>query len=98
MTAFLTNKVQSYISKQTDSWFAHVSYLRPPLFVAPEPYNKMYSTSQVPTPVWAEIAEALAHPKTREALKEGGYWNDHWIYPSIGGDMCDHDIAEVRAT
>jgi CDP-6-deoxy-D-xylo-4-hexulose-3-dehydrase len=32
------------------------------------------------------------------ALKEGGYWNDHWIYPSIGGDMCDHDVAEVRAT
>ncbi len=101
MTAFLTNKVQSYISKQTDSWFAHVSYLRPhPPFVAPEPYNKMYSASQVPMPVRAKTveAEAHAHPWIREALKEDGYWNDHWIYPSIGDDMYDHDVAQVRAT
>ena len=101
MTAFLTNKVQSYIAKQTDSWFAHVSYLRPhPPFVAPEPYNNMYAASDVPPPVRAETVEAEAqmHPWLRAALGAKGDWFDPWLQSSIGEDTYDHNVAQVRAT
>jgi arylsulfatase A-like enzyme len=49
-TAFLTDLALQYIRMPDSSpWFLHLSYLRPhPPYLAPEPYNKMYHSADVP--------------------------------------------------
>jgi arylsulfatase A-like enzyme len=101
MTAFLTEKVIDYIGDRNDGWFAHVSYLRPhPPFIAPEPYNTMYSADDVPMP---ERKETLAeqkehHPWLACALDETGDWYDPWQQQMLGAENYDRDILQVRAT
>lgn len=101
MTAYLTNEVISYISEQKQGWFTHLSYLRPhPPFVAPEPYNAMYSTADVPPPIRAETAksEADGHPWLSCALESMGDWFDPWMQSSIGDSGYDLDVLQTRAT
>ena len=51
-TAFLTDQTIRELSVRTDhSWFAMVTYIRPhPPFVAPAPYNSMFSPEALPEP------------------------------------------------
>ncbi len=101
MTAFLTREVISYLSRQSQNWFAHVSYLRPhPPFVAPEPYNSMYRAADVPAPVRAATAadEADGHPWLACALDDLGDWFDPWMQSELGKIGYDADVRQVRAT
>ncbi len=49
-TAFVTYNAEKFIKKSgTKPWFLHMSYLKPHRpYLAPEPYNKMYSPDKVP--------------------------------------------------
>jgi arylsulfatase A-like enzyme len=63
-TAFLTERFLEWADAQTEPWFAHISYLRPhPPFLAPAPYDTMFSPDEVPAPVRAEsrAAEGAQH-------------------------------------
>jgi arylsulfatase A-like enzyme len=64
-TAFLTDRFFEWAEAQPEAWFAHISYLRPhPPFLAPAPYDTMFSPEDVPAPVRAEsrAAEGAQHP------------------------------------
>jgi len=65
-TAFITDKALQFIRRPgRKPWFLHISYLRPhPPYLAPEPYNRMYSPDQVPgfTIAPSLEAEAKQHP------------------------------------
>jgi arylsulfatase A-like enzyme len=64
-TAFLTDRFFEWADAQPGSWFAHISYLRPhPPFLAPAPYDTMFSPDSVPPPLRAEsrAAEGAQHP------------------------------------
>ena len=65
-TAFLTDSfLDSMRSYQHESWFAHLTYIRPhPPLVAPAPYNDMYSPADLPLPTRSEdvATEMAKHP------------------------------------
>ena len=59
-TAFLTDQTLAHLKQREPGWFAHVTYIRPhPPFVAPAPYNTMYSAEDMPVP---KAANANWHP------------------------------------
>lgn len=68
-TAFLTDRAMQELAQKPPGWFAHLTYIRPhPPFVAPAPYNTMYSAGDLPTPKRADdpdwhpfVATARAH-------------------------------------
>lgn len=100
-TAFLTQGVLDYLSRQSEGWFVHLSYLRPhPPFCAPEPYNRLYDPESVPPPRRAaSIAEQAAqHPWLAAALGARGDWFDPWLRPVREGDDYDRELRQVRAT
>lgn len=50
-TAFLTDRFIEYVRNADAGWFATLTYVRPhPPFVAPEPYNKLFSPADIPPP------------------------------------------------
>jgi arylsulfatase A-like enzyme len=64
-TAFLTDRFIEWAASQAGAWFAHISFLRPhPPFLAPAPYDTMFSPASVPPPVRAasRAAEGAQHP------------------------------------
>jgi len=100
-TAFLTQGVLDYLSRQREGWFVHLSYLRPhPPFCAPEPYNTLYDPEAVPPPRRAAtIAEQAAqHPWLAAALSAQGDWFDPWLQPLGNGVDYDRDVRQMRAT
>jgi len=101
ITAFLTNQVKHYLTGRNESWFIHASYLRPhPPFIAPEPYNSMYDTRDVPAPIRAPSPgeEASVHPWMACALDDMGDWFDPWMRSGIEGADYERDILQTRAT
>jgi len=65
-TAFLTDRFLTWLDgREGAPWFAHISFLRPhPPFLAPAPYDTMFSPSSVPAPVRAatRAEEGAQHP------------------------------------
>ena len=52
VSTFLTNELLSWMGKQDDGWFAHVSFLRPhPPYSAAGHYSTMYDPSTVGLPI-----------------------------------------------
>lgn len=50
-TAFLTDQFLERMGAESPGWFATLTYIRPhPPFVAPAPYNTMYSPAAIPPP------------------------------------------------
>jgi len=100
-TAFLTREVMSYIDETRESWFVHLSYLRPhPPFIAPEPWNNMYDPSRVPLPVRADSlpSQSATHPWLAAALSTFGDWFDPWILDELKGENAELEIQQIRAT
>jgi len=66
-TAFLTDQCLQTLAPLKTPWFTHLTYLRPhPPFVAPEPYNRLCKSNNIPVP--SEIGPEIAdHPLMREA-------------------------------
>ena len=64
-SAFIVDKIINYTSSCQDAWFIHGVILKPhPPLIAPPPYNKMYSSDNIPIPSRKEQREAeqLSHP------------------------------------
>lgn len=64
-TAFLTaHAIGALSARRQLPWFASVNYVRPhPPFVAPSPYNRMYSPEAVPPPPARSVEqERVMHP------------------------------------
>ncbi len=64
-TKFLADRVLDFVADARTPWFVHLSYLRPhPPYLAPAPYDTMYSPASVPRPVRAstQADEGAQHP------------------------------------
>jgi len=58
-TSFITEGFLSFLDETPDhGWFAHLSYFRPHHpYIAPKPYNRLYSAADVPMPIRAGVPE-----------------------------------------
>lgn len=100
-TAFLTNRTIQELSVRTEEdWFAFVSYIKPhPPFVAPAPYNTMYSPNAVPKP---NCPHSIASQKTKHPFYSAFFCEpaNHSLFHGFDGRMdalSDEEIAEIRA-
>ena len=58
-TTWLTSEAIRFIDQATDSWCAHVSYIKPHWpFIVPAPYHDMYNSSHI-QPVVRDEAEKI---------------------------------------
>ena len=79
-TRFMTDQVIDYIGDQQDSWFVHLSLLRPhPPWVAPEPYNRMYPPAALDDFIRQPdlYTESRQHPFLAHYLKRPRYFADN---------------------
>ena len=98
-TAFVTYNAEKFIRRPgVGSWFLHLSYLKPHRpYLAPEPYNKLYSPDDVPPFKRAATLkdEAKQHPflayKLEETINRGFYSKE--IYP-----RDDRSLKQLCAT
>lgn len=100
-TAYLTNRTLEELSvRESSDWFAMLTYIRPhPPFVAPAPYNTMFSPESLPAPQRAGSLEALraSHPFFNNFF---GAPSNHKIYHGFNGDLInlsERQIAEIRS-
>lgn len=95
-TAFLTDCFLEHMSVRTDQdWFAMLTYIRPhPPFVAPAPYNRLVSPTDVPPPSRraSPEEEASTHPFFAACLNQAPPTRMASGVPGIG-----HDLASVQA-
>lgn len=73
-TAFLVGDFKRWLAEQAlssnsadcksgNAWCAHISFLRPhPPFVVPPPYNEMYSSNEIKTPIGVNAEADVTHP------------------------------------
>ncbi|MCQ4160105.1 alkaline phosphatase family protein [Roseomonas sp. GC11] len=96
-TAYFTERALTYLKGKGDRpWFLHLGYWRPhPPFIAPEPYNTMYSPAQMPAlhrrPTWQE--EAAQHPLLDfylRGISQGSFFH------GAGGAATEMDEAAIR--
>ena len=91
-TAFSTDRALDFIAEAGDEpWFLHLVYLRPhPPYIAPEPYNRLYSPNAVPPPRRSATPEETAarHPYLAFALSTK--------YGAAG--TPEADLRRLRAT
>ncbi len=77
-TAYMVRRCMEWIAVHETPWVAHLSLLRPhPPFVAPEPYNTLYSPADIRAPCRHETRaqEAAVHPFV-EAMIESPTFGD----------------------
>lgn len=101
-SAFFTERALTYLKGKGDKpWFLHLGYYRPhPPFIAPAPYNTLYSAEQMPAPVRRETwqQEAAGHPLLAHYLEEIGQGS---FFRGAGGAAANLDegaIRQMRAT
>ena len=98
-TAFVTYNAEKFIKKSgSKPWFLHMSYLKPHRpYLAPEPYNKMYSLEKIPAFKRSSTLEeeAKQHPLLEYKLKQSFHTGDYSadIYP-----RDDKSLKQLRAT
>ena len=62
-TPWLTRKAIEFMDQASDSWCAHVSYIKPHWpYIVPAPYHDMYGPEHVPEAVRDEVERDNAHP------------------------------------
>ncbi len=82
-------------------WFLHLGYYRPhPPFIAPSPYNTMYSPDDMPDPVRAASpeVEAMQHPLLAHYLSDvhqGKFFQDG---TSAAAAMSVAEVRQMRAS
>ncbi|WP_282607884.1 alkaline phosphatase family protein [Pelagibius sp. Alg239-R121] len=100
--AFLTERFLDYSDEMGAApWFAHVSFLRPhPPFIAPAPYNRMYSPDSVPDFVRAASLEeeSSSHPFLTYTFDSQR--KSHFVYGADGlaKDWDDDARRQIRAS
>lgn len=96
-TAYFTERALTYLKGKGDKpWFLHLGYWRPhPPFIAPAPYNTMYSPADMPAlhrrPTWQE--EAAQHPLLDfylRGISQGSFFH------GAGGAASALDEAAIR--
>jgi arylsulfatase A-like enzyme len=93
-TAYLTDRVLDYVdgkARAEEPWFVHLSYLRPhPPYLAPVPYDTMYSAADVPPPVRAAttVEEGEQHPLLGVMI----------VHPLIASPADEQEQREFQAT
>ena len=90
-TYFMTDKCMAWINAQEGPWITHLSLLRPhPPFVAPEPYNQMYSPDDLALPHRHQSTDdaSTQHPFLRYALSLEKY----------SGNIGDRTLLETKAS
>ncbi|MDJ0388051.1 alkaline phosphatase family protein [Roseomonas sp. E05] len=96
-TAYFTERALTYLKgKGEKPWFLHLGYWRPhPPFIAPTPYNTMYSPAEMPAlrrrETWQQ--EAAQHPLLDFYLKgisQGSFFH------GAGGAATELDEASIR--
>jgi len=100
-TAYLTDRtIEELYVRESSDWFAMLTYIRPhPPFVAPAPYNTMFSPESLPSPLRAGSLEELksSHPFFNSYF---GAPSNHKIYHGFNGDLInlsELQIAEIRS-
>lgn len=102
ITAFLTDALLDYISvRRNESWFAHAAYIRPhPPFIAPAPYNALYSASDMTAPIRAATAaeESRQHPLLASYLRTQKLASYFVTGQGSVAELGDAALAQLRAT
>ncbi|MBX2839976.1 MAG: alkaline phosphatase family protein [Gammaproteobacteria bacterium] len=89
-TAWLTTRGIEYIEQQGDQpWLCHLSYIKPHWpYLAPAPYNAMYSPSDVPIPNRTEEEKNTDHPLMQA-------WMNMRVSKSFSRDEYRNIVAPV---
>lgn len=75
-TAYLVRRCREWIDAANGPWVTHLSLLRPhPPFVAPEPYNTLYSPAGIRYPLrhGEQAREAAVHPFLAAMIRDPQY-------------------------
>lgn len=69
-TPYLTRRAMQFMESRGDTpWLCHLSYIKPHWpYIAPAPYNDMYSASDCPPPVRSQAEYDNAHPVMRAMM------------------------------
>ncbi len=101
-SAWFTERGLSYLRGRGDKpWFLHLGYYRPhPPFIAPAPYNTMYSADDMDDPIRAATAEeeARQHPLLRHYLDTIGQASFFQDGRDLARDMSKAEVRQMRAT
>ncbi len=89
-TAWLTTRGMEFIDKQGDDpWLCHLSYIKPHWpYLAPAPYNDMYSAADLPPVNRTEAERNTDHPLMRA-------WNDMRVSQTFSRDEVRDLVAPV---
>ncbi|MEM8979741.1 MAG: alkaline phosphatase family protein [Pseudomonadota bacterium] len=89
-TAWLTTRGIECIEAQgRDAWLCHLSYIKPHWpYLAPAPYNDMYSAADLPAPIRSEAEHGSDHPLLRA-------WQDMRVSESFSRDEVRDVVAPV---
>ena len=71
-TPYMTRRAMEFIDEADDEpWCLHLSYIKPHWpYIAPAPYNELYSPDQVQAAVRAEIEKQNPHPIYKEFMQQ----------------------------
>ncbi|MFK7858063.1 MAG: alkaline phosphatase family protein [Granulosicoccus sp.] len=100
-TAFLTDRTLEELSaRESDAWFSMVTYIRPhPPFVAPAPYNSLYSPGDIPPP---HLGKSITQSRDSHPFHDAYFSepSNNGLYIGFNGDLttlsAEH-TAELRA-
>jgi arylsulfatase A-like enzyme len=101
-TAFLTDAALDFVADQgEDPWCVHLSYYRPhPPYVAPAPYNALYSADSVPAPNCRpqRSTEGAQHPWLKQHLDR--LWSGAMPVqePRPMAALDERGVRQIRAT
>ncbi len=95
--AYLTDLLADYLrAGEKDNWLIFHGSMRPhPPFVAPAPYNEMYTEGPPPAKLATVAEEAARHPYLAHALKE--MQKNKWFRAGKGGALRDASESEINA-
>jgi arylsulfatase A-like enzyme len=101
-STYFTERALTYLKGRNGKpWFLHLGYYRPhPPFIAPAPYNAMYSPADMPAPIrrerWED--EAAQHPLLEFYLR--GISQGSFFHGAGGAATALHEAAirQMRAT
>jgi len=90
-THFMVDKVMSYLDGQQDSWFVHLSLLRPhPPWVAPEPYNALYPPE--------ELMDFVRQPDIETESRQHPFLDHYLKRPRFAVSADNRRTARMKAS
>lgn len=89
-TPYMTRRAMEFIDESGQKpWCLHLSYIKPHWpYIAPAPYNDMYSAAEVIAPVRSESERVDPHPVFREFMA-------HRVSHAFARDEVRHEVVPV---